>query len=192
MVANSGAPFNITTGLDQYGTSLFNARPSLVPAGTPGPNIVETSLGTFNTLPFPGGNIISNYYGEGPGAFTLNLRLSKTFGFGKVTRGPGFQGGFGGPGGPGGGGRGYGGGLGPRGLSGGGGGGMFGPGSGESHRYNLTFSVQARNVFNNVNLGTPVGVLNSPLFNQSTSLAGGPFSSQAANRQINLQMMFSF
>jgi len=188
MVANSGTPFNITSGLDQYGTGIFNARPSLVPPGTTGPNIVETSLGTFNTLPFPGGNIISNYYGEGPGAFTLNLRLSKTFSFGKVTRGSSYQGG---PHGPGGGGRGPGGGLGGRGLSGGGGP-MFGPGPGENHRYNLTFSVQVRNLFNNVNLGPPVGVLNSPLFNQSTSLAGGPFSSQAANRQINLQAAFSF
>ncbi|HEY6290890.1 MAG TPA: carboxypeptidase-like regulatory domain-containing protein [Terriglobia bacterium] len=190
MVANSGAPFNITTGLDQYGTALFNARPSLVPPDTMGPNIVSTSLGTFNTLPAVEEAIISPNYGDGPSAFTLNLRLSKTFGFGKATRGSGSQRGYGGPGG--GGGRGPGGGLGPRGLSGGGGGNVFGPGTGENHRYNLTFSVQARNVFNNVNLGPPIGVLNSPLFGQSNSLAGGPFSSQAANRQINLQAMFSF
>jgi hypothetical protein len=34
--------------------------------------------------------------------------------------------------------------------------------------------------------------LESPLFGKSTSLSGGFFSSSAANRSIDLQMMFSF
>jgi hypothetical protein len=56
----------------------------------------------------------------------------------------------------------------------------------------LTFSVNARNVLNKVNAATPVGVLSSPNFGQSIALAGGPFSSAAANRKIELQAMFSF
>jgi hypothetical protein len=61
-----------------------------------------------------------------------------------------------------------------------------------SRRYSLTFSVNARNVLNHVNAATPIGTLSSQHFGQSTNLAGGPFSSQAANRKIELQAMFSF
>src|SRR5437879_13435857 len=61
-----------------------------------------------------------------------------------------------------------------------------------SRRYNLTFSVNARNVLNRVNLATPIGHLNSPLFGESNSLAGGPFASAAANRKLELQAAFSF
>jgi hypothetical protein len=59
-------------------------------------------------------------------------------------------------------------------------------------RYSLTFAAMARNIFNNVNLAQPVGVLESPKFGQSTALAGGFFSSQSANRSIDLQMNFNF
>ena len=62
----------------------------------------------------------------------------------------------------------------------------------EDQRYQLNLSVQARNLFNNVNLGTPVGNLNSPLFGRSITLAGGPFSSGAANRRVELQARFGF
>ena len=61
-----------------------------------------------------------------------------------------------------------------------------------TRRYNLTFSVNARNVLNKVNAATPIGTLTSPNFGQSIALAGGPFSSAAANRKIELQAMFSF
>jgi hypothetical protein len=80
---------------------------------------------------------------------------------------------------------------------GGGGGGIFGPGNTGTKRYNLTFSVYARNVLNNVNLGSPVGVIGSPLFGQSNSLGGifgggGGGPTQAANRRIDFQVVFSF
>jgi hypothetical protein len=68
---------------------------------------------------------------------------------------------------------------------------IFGPGN-TNRRYNLTFSVNARNVLNHPNLAAPIGTLSSPFFGQSISLAGGPFSSAAANRKLELQMSFSF
>jgi hypothetical protein len=126
----------------------------------------------------------------------MNLRLSKTIGFGKEQNGS--SGGGGGPGGPGGGGRGGpgggppGGGLGGRGLAGGGGGGPFGLGASTNHRYNLTFSVAARNLFNRINLAAPVGNLDSPLFAQSNALAGAPYASGSASRRIDLTVLFSF
>ncbi|MGH9397366.1 MAG: TonB-dependent receptor domain-containing protein [Terriglobia bacterium] len=182
MHVNSGSPYDITLGHDLLGTSVFNQRPALAAPGQTGPNIVVTRLGTFNTTPGIGEPVIPVNSGDGPGAFNLNLRLSKTFGFGE-RKGGGGGGGFGGGGH-------HHGGLGGRGLSGGGGRNFWR--SSENARYNLTFSVTAHNVFNNVNLGTPVGNLGSPLFGLSNSLAGGRFSSQASNRRIDLQVRFSF
>ncbi|MGA9055116.1 MAG: carboxypeptidase regulatory-like domain-containing protein [Terriglobia bacterium] len=191
VVANTGAPFNITLGQDVYGTGIYNARPAFAAPGASGPNVVVTRWGTFDTTPSSGETIIPPNYGTGPGQFTVNLRLSKTFGFGKKPEGPGSSRGPGG--GPGGRGGGYGPGLGGRGLSGGGGGGgFFSPGSAVNARYSLTFSVNARNCFNTVNLGTPIGDLTSPGFGHSNSLVGGFFSSSAANRRVDFQVMFNF
>ncbi len=187
VVANSGAPFNITLNqLDLYGTANYNDRPALASPGASGSNIVVTRWGTFNTVPSPNSTIIGPNYGTGPGQFTANLRVSKTFGLGKKTESS-SRGQGGGPGGRGG----YGGGLGGRGLGGGGGGGMFGPAS-TNTRYTLTFSANARNIFNNVNLATPYGVLNTNSFGVSNGLVGGFFSSAAANRRVDFQVAFNF
>ena len=88
-------------------------------------------------------------------------------------------------------GGGYGGGLGGRGLSGGGGN-PFGSGQATNRRYNLTFSISARNLFNTFNPGNPVGNLSSPLFGETLSVGGGPFGSASSNRRVDLQVRFSF
>jgi len=206
MVVSSGQPYNVTAGQDLNGDSIFNDRPALVSTATCGTIVKQpsgnlcTPVGTFNPgTPLPGQTIVPINYGTASTLFTLNLRLSKTIGFGKEQGGPSAAGG-GGQGGPGGGGGrggpgGGGGGLGGRGLSGGGGpggGGPFGLGGTTTRRYNLTFSVAARNIFNRVNLAPPVGNLTSPLFAQSNALAAGPFSSGSASRRIDLQVLFSF
>ncbi|HMD06543.1 MAG TPA: carboxypeptidase regulatory-like domain-containing protein [Candidatus Acidoferrum sp.] len=190
LIASSGIPFNITTGQDVYGDAQFNARPAFATCGAGAPaGVIQTAFGCFNALPQPGETPIPINYANGPGRFVFNLRLSKTFGFGQkkeaVASGGGPGGGtFGrGPGGPGGGGHGGG---------GGGGGPMFGGGGSSNNRYNLTFSVSARNVFNNVNYGTPIGNLSSPLFGEANSLAGQPYASSTANRRIDLQVQFTF
>ena len=185
LVANSAPPFNITLGQDLNGDSIFNDRPAFALSPTEA-NAVSTRWGTFDTVPVAGETIIPRNYGIGFSQFTTNLRLSKTFGFGKEV-----QGGRGGGGGGGGGGH-YGRGLGPGGLSSMGNGGMFNRGSSTNRRFNLTFSISARNIFNNVNYASPVGVLSSPKFGTAETLAGGFFSSSAANRRIDLQVRFSF
>jgi hypothetical protein len=84
-----------------------------------------------------------------------------------------------------------GGGGGPRGpLFGGGPGGISAGGS--DRRYNLTFSANARNVFNKVNFTSPSGILGSRFFDTPNQLQGGPFSNSAANRRIDLQVTFGF
>jgi Carboxypeptidase regulatory-like domain len=189
LIAQSGIPFNITTGQDTFGDAQFNTRPSFATcSSTPQTNVVQTIYGCFNTLPAAGQALIPINYATQPGRFSLNLRLSKTFGFGQKKEVA--AGGAGGPGGGGTFGRGPGG---PQGGRGGGGGGpMFGGGGSSNYRYNLTFSVSARNVFNNVNYGNFIGNLSSPLFGQANSLAGQPYSSATANRRIDLQVQFTF
>jgi hypothetical protein len=187
LVVSSGIPFNITLGQDYNGDSIFNDRPTFAQAGVPGQNIVATKWGTFNTTPLAGQTVIPPYYGMGPGRFSLNLRLSKTIGFGPETK----SGGGGGAGGPGGG-HGPGGGRGPGGGFGGAMGGPMSLGSATNRRYNLTFSVNARNVFNNINYAPLVGNLSSPLFGEPNAIAGGPYGSASAPRKIELQAMFTF
>jgi hypothetical protein len=181
----SGVPFNLTTGEDPYGDYLFNERPTIASADTPG--AVDTPCGWLNPYPQPGEQVVARNCATGPNQFTLNLRVSKTFGFGpeRATGGMTGMGGGGGrgPGGPGGGGPGPGG--------WGGGRGMFGDAT-TTHRYNLTIGVMARNLFNNVNLATPNGVITSPYFLQSTAINGGYGASNAVNRRVELQARFTF
>jgi hypothetical protein len=205
MIASGGSPFNITARNDYNNDSIFNDRPALVSTATC-PVVVTptlpsttycTPLGTFDAVPTAGEKIVPINYASGPSHFVLNLRLTKTLGFGpKVSRPGGSQAQGGGPGG---GGPGGGGGGGPRGGGGGGGprGPLFGGGPGglpssSDRRYSLTFGVNARNVFNKVNLGNPSGILGSRFFDVSNSLQSGPFSNSAANRRIDLLATFSF
>jgi Carboxypeptidase regulatory-like domain/TonB dependent receptor len=188
LVASSGPPFNITTGQDVFGDARFNTRPAFATCSTtPPPNIVQTRFGCFDLNPQPGEPLIPINDAEGPARLSLNARLSKTFGFGRIKEatvagspsGPLGGGTFGRPG--------MGGGRG----GGGGGRGGFDQGA-TNRRYSLTFAVSARNAFNKVNLATPVGDLSSPLFGQSNDVARGPYGSSTANRRIDLQVTFGF
>ncbi len=70
-------------------------------------------------------------------------------------------------------------------------GGIF-AGERTNQRYNLTFSANARNLFNFVNPAQPIGNLNALSFGHSVALAGGVFNTQSANRRLDFQVMFSF
>jgi hypothetical protein len=182
----SGAPFNITTGSDYYGDTLFNARPGV--ATDPNkPGVIMTRYGLLDPNPTPGETLLPRNFGRGPGAVSFNARLSKTFGFGAPREG----GSGSGSGGGGGDHRG-----GPGGPFGGGGGmgGMFNTPS-TPHRYNLTFSMSARNLLNHNNPGPIIGNITSPLFGMANSAAigwGGGFAENANNRRLELQMRFTF
>ena len=188
MVASTGSPFNITAPNDINGDSIFNDRPGLVShaacatnVNNPSSTVWCTPLGTFDAAgPSASAPLLPINYAEGPTHVSLNLRFTKTIGFGakvKGTAGDGM-----GPGGPGGGHR--------HGPLFGGGPSMSGPST--DRRYNLTLGANVRNVFNKVNVGNPSGVLGSPFFDQPNGLQGGPFSTGAAVRRIDLQATFSF
>ncbi|HEX6880022.1 MAG TPA: carboxypeptidase regulatory-like domain-containing protein, partial [Terriglobales bacterium] len=180
IIANSGQPYNLTTGQDYNGDSIYNDRPAFA-TDLSRPSVVRTGVGVFDTAPIAGQTIVPVNYLTGPGNFTINMRISKVFGFGKEgAAGGGPQAGGGGEHrGPGG--------MGPR-----HGHGPFGGGSTTNRRYNLTLSLHAMNILNHVNYGNPIGNLSSPYFGVSKSLAGGPFGSNAAVRRIFMQAQFAF
>jgi hypothetical protein len=198
IVASSGRPFNITTGRDTNGDTLFTERPAFA-TDLSKPGVIVTPYGAFDPNPAPGQELIPRNYGTGPSLFTVNLGISKTFSFGSRDAGgaaaPPEEGRGGGRRGGGGGGGGRRGGFGGGGFGGGGRGGGGGGGSSESSRYSLTFSVQIQNLFNHTNEGTPVGNLSSSLFGQSLSTAGG-FGGGGGrcpdNRCVTAQVRFSF
>jgi hypothetical protein len=197
MVASSGSPFNITSPNDLNGDSVFNDRPGLLTAATcstviapsPSSNVYCTPLGTFDARPDLASGperALPVNDGTGPAHFTLNLRLTKTFGFGPKAQNKATPSGGAMEGGRGGGGGGHG--HGPL-FGGGPTGGM--PGASD-RRYSLTLGVSARNVLNKVNLANPSGILGSTFFDLPNALQGGPFSSGSANRRIDVQATFAF
>jgi hypothetical protein len=219
LVAQAGRPFNITTDTDLTGDNFFNDRPGLAASSscTGSSQFVQTSFGCLDTVPQAGETLLPINLGNSPAAVSVNLRVSRSFGLGpKIAAPAGRGGGPGGPGGPGGfGGAGMGGppgggGGGMRGGGGGfGGGGMRGGMSNTGHKYSLTFSAQALNLFNDIDYGTPSGSVVPTLisgtgstavygpgsrFEKSTSLAGGMFASPtgSAARRIFIQAAFSF
>jgi hypothetical protein len=181
MNIQSGAPFDITTGSDPFGTTLFNARPGIVTNGAV-PGEIQTRYGLLDPNPSPNEQLLPRNYGRGPGIVTLNMRIGKTWGFGSERkRAPALDAGPSNP-------R-------PPGSPGNGGGGSGGVSS-TRQRYNLTVSLSIRNLTNHNNPGPIIGNITSPLFglaNQSAgSGGGGGISESANNRRAELQIRFAF
>jgi hypothetical protein len=166
VVASSGRPFNITTGNDTNGDTVFADRPAFATdLGEPG--VVVTPFGSFDVTPSPGDKIVPRNYARGPSFFVVSLRASKTIrfaGFGKnssalqrTTAGQNAR-------------------------------------KPSEKRYGLSVSLQVWNLFNHTNLNTPFGNISSPLFGRSNSLAGsfGAGDPLSGNRVIEVQTRFSF
>jgi carboxypeptidase family protein len=84
IIVRSGLPFNITTGRDTNGDSLFTDRPALA-TDLSKPGVVVTRFGAFDPNLFASQSIIPRNFGSGPAYFTLSLRLSREFSFGRLT-----------------------------------------------------------------------------------------------------------
>ena len=182
VVMQSGAPFDITTGNDPYGTTLFNARPGI--ATDPNkPGLIQTSYGLLDPNPSPGERLLPRNFGRGPGQYSVNIRIAKVIGFGKER-------GAGGDARPGGGssnplqaatGRGL--------------GGLIGTPT-TSRRFNLSIGLSIRNVLNHTNPGPIIGNITSPYFGLANQIAGGQngegFYETANNRRLESQIKFTF
>jgi hypothetical protein len=215
IIANTGRPFNITTGFDNNRDGIFNDRPAFADSQTTAADLRHTQWGDFDINPKPGQRIIPRNFGEGPGFFSVNLRVGRTISFGDTaaSRAAAEQrkkqqdeqrqqqaqgGGRGGNNRGGGGGQGGGGGRGP--MVGGMGGPMMmmmgGPGGGEGKKYTLNFSLFFINLLNHTNLANPVGNLSSQSFGQSLFTAGGfgggGGNVAAGNRRVQASVRFTF
>ena len=182
LVAQSGAPFDITAGDDLYGTTIFNSRPGF--ANNPlKPGLIETSYGLLDPQPDATETLVPRNYGRAPALISVNLRIGKAFGFGpsKENAAKPAQGGSGpAP-------------LGPvtnQGLRG-----LLGSPS-AGRRYNLSVSMSIRNLLNHTNPGPIVGDITSPLFGRSNQIAGAPngegFFETANNRRLEMQIRLTF
>ncbi|MGA8937714.1 MAG: hypothetical protein WB439_00990 [Acidobacteriaceae bacterium] len=157
-----GTPFNITTGTDLNGDTIYNDRPAFATNTNANSIIYKTRFGTFDANPQPGEKIIPINYGNSPNLTFLMVSLDRSFKFGPRPPSPA--------------GAGY-----PKTAK-----------ARPDPPYTLNFSVEADNILNHVNKGQPVGVLSSPLFGQSISLNPTFSNNTAANRTIMLRAAFSF
>ena len=170
IIALSGQPFNIITGRDANGDTLFTERPAFA-TSLGGADVINTGLGAFVINPAPGQPLIPRNFGDGPAYFNVNLRITKAFAFGDL---PGTV-------------------AATQGSAGNG-------SRPSEKRYRLSLSLQIQNLFNRTNAGAPIGNLSSPLFGQSISsnsglrVSGGISgnNSAAANRRLEMQIRFSF
>jgi hypothetical protein len=82
----SGLPFNITTGSDLNGDTIYNDRPAFATDLTR-PSVVKTPFGNFDTAPIVGQKIIPANYGHSPNFLFVDLSLGKTtmFGHGRLA-----------------------------------------------------------------------------------------------------------
>lgn len=163
LAAHTATRFNITTGTDLNGDSIYNDRPAFA-TDLSRASVVRTGFGNFDTVPIAGQQIIPINYGRAPGLFDLNMRFGKSVGFGKLpppaTPAPGSK---------------------PEAHP-----------EKPQRPYQLNFNVDAQNILNHVNPGQPVGQLSSPYFGRSLTLNTEQSSSTAANRQIRFFTFFRF
>jgi hypothetical protein len=149
----SGPPFDITTGSDLYGTTLFNSRPGFATDASK-PGVIQTPYGLLDPNPTPDEELVPRNFGRGPGLVSINLRVRKTFNFGPEVKGS------------------------------------------TARRYNLSFSMSARNLTNHNNPGAIIGNITSPQFGHANQMAGGAngegFSENASNRRLEAQARFTF
>jgi hypothetical protein len=180
LAAQSGTPYNLVIGDDLTANNQFNARPTYGVCGDA--SVISTPYGCLDTDPVGKGQKIIPYgAGLGPANVVFHMRVSKVIGIGPRIEGAKGAGGN----------QGGNGSVNGRGLSGGGAQPKLD--ATVSRKYSLTLVGGALNIFNIVNLGTPNGTLQSPLFGKTQSLASGPFGSPTpGNRSVFAQAVFTF
>ena len=143
--------------------------------------MIETPYGLLDPNPLPGEEILGRNAGRGPWIVSLNLRVSKTWGFGPdPTAGE---------------------------VVSSHGGGPVRIGSDTAsprivwtacHRPPLShrLGLSVRNLLNHTNPGPLIGSIASPLFGQANQMYGQVngegFSENASNRRLELQLKFAF
>lgn len=154
----SGLPFNITTGTDLNGDTMYNDRPAFATDLTRA-SVVKTAFGNFDTSPIAGQKIIPANYGHSPNFLFVDLSVGKTLLFGHRRPAPAAAG---------------------------------KPAATGDKPYSFKAGVEVQNALNSVNPAPPIGVLSSPLFGKSNALISPYTPLGAANRVVDITLVFSF
>ncbi|MFN2975281.1 TonB-dependent receptor [Terriglobus aquaticus] len=78
---HSATRFNVTTGQDNNGDSIFNDRPAFA-TDLSRPTVVRTAIGNFDTAPVAGQRVIPIDYGVAPGLVSVQGQFGREFIFG--------------------------------------------------------------------------------------------------------------
>jgi hypothetical protein len=81
IIVRSSLPFNITTGRDANGDSLYTDRPAFA-GDLAKPGAVVTRFGAFDLNPYSGQPIIPRNFGSGSPYFSVSVRVSREFALG--------------------------------------------------------------------------------------------------------------
>ena len=176
-IASSGQPFNIITGRDTNGDTLFTERPAF--ATDPNePGVVMTPFGALDPTPSPGQKIIPRNIGRGPGNIVVSFNIGKSFKFGPAIEPKAPPAGA------------------PRTTDAGAP--QTPPKPAPVQRpYQLSLSMSVNNLFNRTNAGPPIGNMTSPYFLQTVSGSGGlsfggPGGGSSGNRVVYVRARISF
>jgi hypothetical protein len=160
--AQSGLPFDITTGTDLNGDGIYNDRPAFATNPTTNSVLYKTRFGTFDANPQAREAIIPKNFGNSPNFYFVQLTARRSFPVGPRAASP----------------------LIPPGLK--------GPSPLPERKWAIGFAAEAANLLNTNNASSPVGVLDSPYFGKSISLNNPFGANPAANRTVTLRMSFAF
>jgi hypothetical protein len=160
--AQSGVPFNITTGTDLNGDGIYNDRPAYATHPTANSVLYSTRYGTLDANPQPGEAVIPINAGDSPGFYFLQLTARRRFAVGPRAAAPPAKPGDKTP-----------------------------PGRG-TRPWEIGFRAEAANLLNHNNPAPPIGVLSSPDFSKSITLANPFGANPATNRTVTLRMSFVF
>ncbi len=167
LTTRAGEPFNITTGSDNNGDTIYNDRPSFATSASQPADVAHTVYGNFDLNPQPGEKIIPVNYGRSAGPFvSLQLQASETWNFGTRQTDP----------------------EAPPPMS-------SMPRKHAAlpdPRYALVFSLEVQNLTNSVSPAQPIGVLSSPFFGEPIASSNNFLSTTAANRTMTLHTALRF
>jgi hypothetical protein len=171
IVANTGRPFNITTGIDNNRDNSFTDRPALADSTTLPENLVITPYGRFDITPATNKKLIVRNYGQGPSFFSINIGATRNFNFSIRTKEN-------------------------KQVAG-----ASAANNSESsqkfssgRKISLALSVQVQNLLNSTNKDVPNGNLSSPFFGKSVRIvpAFGTGSPGGFNRRIEVGLRLNF
>lgn len=171
IIANTGRPFNIVTGIDNNRDNIYTDRPAFADSATLPENLVVTRFGDFDIRPSADKKLIPRNYGQGPAFLSVNLGILRTFDF-KIGADSTKQ----------------------TGGSGAGQNPATAQKKADPRKITLTLSAQIQNLLNRSNLDVPNGNLSSPFFGQSVRIvpAFGSGLSDGFNRRLEVGARLNF